>query len=114
MKIIDNVRELLKDDLVEVMQKNSKVAIAASYFSIYAYRELKAQLKNIDELRFIFTSPSFTTKKSKKEKREFYIPQLNREKSLYGTEFEIRLRNELTQKAIAKECAVMGQAKSKI
>ena len=105
MKIIDNVQELLKDDLAEVMQKNSKVAIAASYFSIYAYQELKAQLKNIDELKFIFTSPSFTTEKAKKEKREFYIPQLNREKSLYGTEFEVRLRNELTQKAIAKECA---------
>lgn len=105
MKIIDNVRDILKDDLVEVMQKNSKVAIAASYFSIYAYQELKAQLKNIDELKFIFTSPSFTTEKAKKEKREFYIPQLNREKNLYGTEFEVKLRNELTQKAIAKECA---------
>ncbi|NMA15585.1 MAG: DEAD/DEAH box helicase family protein [Clostridia bacterium] len=105
MKIIDNVRELLKDDLQVVIKKNSKVAIAASYFSIYAYQELKAQLKNIDELKFIFTSPSFTTEKAKKEKREFYIPRLNREKSLYGTEFEIKLRNELTQKAIAKECA---------
>ena len=70
MKIIDNVREILKDDLAEVMQKNSKVAIAASYFSIYAYQELKTQLKNIDELKFIFTSPSFTTEKAKKEKRQ--------------------------------------------
>ena len=105
MKIIDNIRDILKDDLAEVMQKNSKIAIAASYFSIYAYQELKAQLKNINELKFIFTSPSFTTEKAKKEKREFYIPQLNREKSLYGTEFEVKLRNELTQKAIAKECA---------
>ncbi|MDD3939235.1 MAG: helicase-related protein [Tissierellia bacterium] len=105
MKIIDNVREILKDDLVEVIQPSSKVSIAASYFSIYAFQELKKQLTNIDELKFIFTSPSFTTEKTKKEKREFYIPRLNREKSLYGTEFEIKLRNELTQKAIAKECA---------
>ncbi len=105
MKIIDNVNELLKDDLAVSIQKNSKVAIAASYFSIYAFQELKAQLKNIDELKFIFTSPSFTTEKAKKEKREFYIPQLNREKSLYGTEFEIKLRNQMTQKAIAIECA---------
>ena len=105
MKIIDNVRDLLKDDLAVAMQKNSKVAIAASYFSIYAYQELKSQLENIEELKFIFTSPSFTTEKAKKEKREFYIPRLNREKSLYGTEFEVKLRNELTQKAIAKECA---------
>lgn len=105
MKIIDNIRDIMKDDLAEVMKKNSKVAIAASCFSIYAYQELKAQLKNVNELRFIFTSPSFTTEKAKKEKREFYIPQLSREKSLYGTEFEVKLRNELTQKAIAKECA---------
>lgn len=105
MKLIDNVRELLKDDLAEVIQNGSKVSIAASYFSIYAFQELKDQLKNVNELKFIFTSPSFTTEKAKKEKREFYIPRLNREKSLYGTEFEIKLRNELTQKAIAKECA---------
>ena len=105
MKIIDNITSILKDDLSVVMKENSKVAIAASYFSIYVFQELKSQLLKINELRFIFTSPSFTTEKAKKEKREFYIPQLNREKSLYGTEFEIKLRNELTQKAIAKECA---------
>ncbi len=105
MKIIDNVQSLLKDDLADIIKKDSKVAIAASCFSIYAFEELKSQLQSIDELKFIFTSPAFTTEKSKKEKREFYIPQLNREKSLYGTEFEIKLRNELTQKAIAKECA---------
>ncbi len=57
------------------------------------------------ECRFIFTSPTFVTEKSEKQKREFYIPRLNRENSLYGTEFEIKLRNEMTQKAIAKECA---------
>ena len=38
-------------------------------------------------------------------KREFFIPKLNRERILYGTDFEIRLRNKLSQKAIAKECA---------
>ena len=104
MKIIDNVQELLKDDFVEVIQQNSKVSIAASIFP-FIFQELKKQLTGIDELKFIFTSPSFTTEKTKKEKREFYIPRLNREKSLYGTEFEIKLRNELTQKAIARECA---------
>ena len=66
---------------------------------------MKKELQGIDELRFIFTSPTFTTEKAKKEKREFYIPRLGRERSLYGTEFEVKLRNELTQKAIAKECA---------
>lgn len=85
--------------------------IAAACFSIYAFQELKDELESIDELRFIFTSPTFTTEKVAKQKREFYIPRLNRERSIYGTEFEIKLRNELTQKAIAKECADWIRAK---
>lgn len=105
MKIFDNVTNIVKDDLQEVIKKNDRISIAASCFSIYAYNELKKQFNSIEELRFVFTSPTFTTEKAKKEKREFYIPRLNREKSIYGTEFEIKLRNELTQKAIAKECA---------
>ena len=52
---------------------------------------LKTQLDYVDELRFIFTSPAFVTEKAPKEKREFYIPRLNRERSLYGTEFEVKL-----------------------
>lgn len=67
--------------------------------------ELKRELKNVDELRFIFTSPTFIKEKAKKEKREFYIPRQTRERSLYGSEFEVKLRNEMTQRAIAKECA---------
>ncbi len=105
MELINNTSKTLRDDLAVEIQKGSKLSIAAACFSIYAFQELKKELKGIDELRFIFTSPTFTTEKAKKEKREFYIPRLNRERSLYGTEFEVKLRNELTQKAIAKECA---------
>lgn len=105
MELINNVSKTLKDDLSVEIKNGSKLSIAAACFSIYAFQELKNELINIDELRFIFTSPTFVTEKAKKEKREFYIPRLNRERSLYGTEFEIKLRNELTQKAIAKECA---------
>lgn len=105
MELIDNINKTLKGDFVTELRSGSKVAIAASCFSIYAFEELKAQLKDIDELRFIFTSPTFVTEKANKQKREFYIPRLNRERNLYGSEFEIKLRNELSQKAIAKECA---------
>ena len=105
MELINNITKTLKDDLKQEIKKDSKLSVAASCFSIYAFQELKKELTNLDELRFIFTSPTFTTEKAKKEKREFYIPRLNRERSLYGTEFEIKLRNELTQKSIAKECA---------
>ncbi|MGN1177892.1 MAG: ATP-dependent helicase, partial [Candidatus Ornithospirochaeta sp.] len=105
MEIIDNTTKVLKDDLSEEIKPHSKLSIAAACFSIYAFQELKKELESIDELRFIFTSPTFITEKAPKEKREFYIPRLNRERSLYGTEFEVKLRNELSQKAIAKECA---------
>ena len=105
MEIINNINKTLRDDLSVEIKQGSKLSIAAACFSIYAFQELKTELTDIDELRFIFTSPTFITEKSKKEKREFYIPRINRERSLYGTEFEVKLRNELTQKAIAKECA---------
>lgn len=105
MELIDNVNKTLRDDLRVELKTGSSVSIAAACFSIYAFEELKKELRNIDELRFIFTSPTFVTERAKKEKREFYIPRLNRERSVYGTEFEVKLRNELNQKAIAKECA---------
>ena len=105
MELIDNVNKTLKSDLTEELRNGSKVSIAASCFSIYAFDELKTQLKDIAELRFIFTSPTFVTEKANKQKREFYIPRLNRERNLYGSEFEVKLRNELSQRAIAKECA---------
>lgn len=105
VKVFDNVREILRDDMASTISKGCKVSIAAACFSMYAYKELKRQLESVDECRFIFTSPTFVTEKTEKQKREFYIPRLNRESSLYGTEFELKLRNEMTQKAIAKECA---------
>lgn len=95
MELINNTTKTLRDDLSVEIKEGSKLSIAAACFSIYAFQELKKQLSDIDELRFIFTSPTFITEKAKKEKREFYIPRLNRERSLYGTEFEIKLRNQL-------------------
>lgn len=105
MKIFDNVTDIVRDDMKQTIKRGSKVSIAAACFSMYAYKELKVQLEQVDEFRFIFTSPTFIKEKDEKQKREFYIPRLSRESSLYGTEFEIKLRNEMTQKAIAKECA---------
>lgn len=104
-KLINNINERVVDDLKVRLSRGGRVSVAAASFSIYAFEALKKELANIDELRFIFTSPTFIKEKTKKEKREYYIPKLNRERSLYGTEFEVRLRNQLSQKAIAKECA---------
>lgn len=101
----DNRSRIVKDELASSIEAGDKVSVAASVFSMYAYQELAEQLQGIDELRFIFTSQAFTRERPKREKREFYIPRLAREQGLCGTELEIRLRNELTQKAVAAECA---------
>ncbi|MCY4329555.1 MAG: helicase-related protein, partial [Endozoicomonadaceae bacterium] len=109
METIDNTNILLGDQLKEVLFAHSKLKIAAPCFSMYAFAELKKVLSTIESLEFIFTSPTFVAEKAtdkiKKEHREFYIPKAQREHSLYGSEFEIHLKNKLNQKAIAKECA---------
>ena len=105
MEIFNNTTKVVRDDLIKTIKSGSRISIASACFSIYAYQELKQQLESCEELRFIFTSPTFVAEKSPKERREFYIPRLKREKSLYGTEFEVRLRNELKQKVVARECA---------
>ncbi|WP_211252295.1 helicase-related protein [Marinobacterium jannaschii] len=107
--MIDNINRLLGDDLKEQITPDSRLKIAASCFSIYAFEALKSELSNIDSLEFIFTAPTFVpnevTDRMKKERREFFIPMKHRETRLYGSEFEIQLRNKLTQRAVARECA---------
>ena len=71
MELIDNINKTLKGDFVTELRSGSKVAIAASCFSIYAFEELKTQLKDIDELRFIFTSPTFVTEKPTNRSENF-------------------------------------------
>jgi SNF2 family DNA or RNA helicase len=111
MKLIDNVNHRLGDDLKESIKKGSKLSIAASSFSIYAYEALKKELDKIDELRFIFTSPTFIEENFKKEVPKFFIPHLFKEADLCGGEFELRLKNQLNQRAIARECSKWVKAK---
>lgn len=104
-KLIDNLHTRVIDELKSQLTAGSKVSIAAASFSIYAYEALKAELSAVQELRFLFTSPAFAQSSAPKQQREFYIPKLHRERNLYGSDFEIRLRNQLSQRAIARECA---------
>jgi len=117
MELIDNINRLFGDDLKQALVSGARLKIAASCFSMYAYEALKAELEKIEELDFIFTAPAFVADevadKIRRERREFHIPKLDRERSLYGSEFEIQLRNKLTQRAIAKECADWLQRKAK-
>ena len=129
MKLIDNINNLFGNDIKSQLNNGSenRIKIAASYFSIYAFAALKNELEKVESLQFIFTSPTFVAGNSiaknpiesmvdkiKKEKREYVIHEsldedlrsrIRRENSLYGTAFELHLKNKLTQKAIAKECA---------
>ena len=99
MILLDNITQLLGDDLKATLTPGAKLRIAASCFSIYAYEALKTELEQLESVEFIFTSPTFVPNdvadKLRKEHREFHIPKLERERSLYGSEFEVRLRNEL-------------------
>ena len=117
MELIDNINRLLGDDLKKTLKPGARLKVAASCFSMYAYEALKDELEKIEEIQFIFTYPAFTpdevTDKLRKERREFHIPKLDRERSLYGSEFEIQLRNKLTQRAIARECADWMRRKAK-
>jgi len=109
MKILDNTTELLGEQLKNQLTKGSRLKIAASCFSIYAYEALKSELSKVDQVQFIFTTPTFVpsdvTDKIRRERRQFFIPKGGLENSVYGTEFEIQLRNRLNQRAIARECA---------
>ena len=105
MKLIDNINTRLGDDLKETIRKGSKLSIAASTFSIYAFEALRKELKKIDKLRFIFTAPTLIEEKFEKSIRKFYIPHIYHEADLCGGDFELRLMNQLNQRAIAKECA---------
>ncbi|MBS4071420.1 MAG: DEAD/DEAH box helicase family protein [Algoriphagus sp.] len=111
MNLIDNISTRLGDDLKQEIKRGSKMAIAASSFSIYAFEALKKELRGIEQLRFIFSSPAFVEEKFQKQSRQFYIPHIFKEADLCGGDFELRLKNELTQRAIAKECAAWVKEK---
>ncbi|RYY50609.1 MAG: ATP-dependent helicase [Chitinophagaceae bacterium] len=105
MNLIDNIHSRLADDLKATIKKGSRLRIAASSFSIYAYEALKKELDGIEELQFLFTGPTFSDEGVDKETPHFYIPHIFNERMLCGGEFELRLKNQLTQRAIARECA---------
>lgn len=118
VRVIDNVNELLGDDFKAELSRGSKFRIAATTFSIFAFEALRNELEQVSELQFIFTSPTFVTASATdqppKVGRQFYIPQSrSSESALFGSEFEIRLRNKMTQKAIARECAEWVRRKAR-
>jgi len=105
LKNFNNKTEKAGDELKKDIKAGSRVNVAAAIFSIYGYEALKSELKNIKDLRFIFTDPTFVEMdKANREQRLFEIHANNRKKAISGSDFEINLKNELKGRAIAKEC----------
>lgn len=105
MMEIDNRSIRLGDELKKEIKPGSKVKIAAATFSMFAFQQLKEELETIEELKFIFTNPTFVTDETRVGYREYTIPKKEREQSIFGGRYELKLMNELAQKAIARECA---------
>lgn len=96
-KILDNKQQgRVIDELRQGIRPGGKLSVISAYFTIYAYEALKKELSQIDELRFIFTTPSYIKSKSDFQ-REFYIVHRDFGNRLSGNEFELKLRNKLTQ-----------------
>ncbi|MFY9413162.1 MAG: hypothetical protein WAP27_00245, partial [Tepidanaerobacteraceae bacterium] len=111
-KVLDNKKNRVVDELKAELRKGSKLSVISAYFTIYAYEALKKELSKIDSMRFIFTEPTFV-RKDQELFREYYIVR-NPEKKISGNEFEIKLRNEMKQAAIAKECAQWLEKKAEL
>lgn len=102
--ILDNKTQgKVIDKLKEDLKSGTKVSIISAYFTIFAYQELRKELNKIDSLRLLFSMPTFV--KDKKDiNREFKLSG-SYESGLAGDRYEMKLKNELKQSEIAKECA---------
>lgn len=107
MKSLNNVgAERLGDALGESIDNGAKLSIISSYFTVFAYGELKEELSKVDEVRFLFSEPTFVKRMAdSKEPREFEVARRAREVGVGGSGLELTLRNNLNQRALARECA---------
>ena len=96
IQIFNNKTDKVGDDFKKGINRESKLQVAASIFSIYGFESLKNELKKIEKLNFIFTDPTFIEfDKNKREQKQFQIHANFRQKAISGSEFEINLKNEL-------------------
>jgi len=108
--IIDNKQSgLVGDVLKEYITKGSKLSVAAAHFTLYAFVELKKELSQLEEFRFIFTEPAFVQGDNLlKEQIE------KNEALLYGVEEEQKYKTKLNQAYIAKEFVKWLKQKAQI
>lgn len=107
MKILDNISDLLGDDLKAEIRAGDRLSVSAATFSIHAFAALNDVLLHAGAMDFIFTGPSFVTDGggARGAHREFLIPAAMDRRDVAGTPFEIRLRNRLSNRALARDCA---------
>lgn len=98
MELIDNINRLLGDDLKRALKPGARLKVAASCFSMYALEALKDELEQVDELQFIFTSPTFvdvgTNESAKNQLKELFS-----ERSVFDTPKPVGLVQTLIQLA---------------
>ena len=114
MEYLDNTgRQRLGDALRNSIADGAKLSIISSYFTVYAYGELKEELSKVDELRFIFDEPTFAKQmESEKDPREWILSQRERERGVGGVGLELTLRNNVNQRALAHECAAWAKGRA--
>ncbi len=115
MEYLDNTgRQRLGDALKEAIGEDARLSIIASYFTVYAYSELKEELSRVRELRFVFDQPTFLRRmQSEKEPREWEIQRRSREIGVAGTGLELTLSNSINQRALARECAEWARERAR-
>ncbi len=99
-KILNNKTNFVYEELEQNIKKGSKLSVISAYFSMYAYDALRKPLDKIDNMRFIYTKPSFL-KDNTKESRQYYIDN----NSIFGNDYEIKLKNEMTQGSVSRDCS---------
>ena len=81
------------DELRQHLSKGSKLSIISGLFSIYGFDSLRTELTKVKDIRLLLSKPTTAD--------ELSNPFIE----LTGDPFEQRLKNQLNQQQIAKECA---------
>lgn len=108
-RLIDNKQYgLVGDVLKEHLKEGSKLTVMAAHFTLYAFEELKDELSNLDEFRFLFTQPTFVENKFHHEKIK------ENEDKLYGLGEELSYQMNLNQAYLAREFSKWLKKKGEI
>ena len=112
-KMIDNKKNgTVAEELQVHLTSSSKLSVMTAYFTIFAFSSLKRELMKVDRIRLLFTDPIFI-KGEQEQTREYYLER-NGGQAFSGNVYEMKLRNEMCQAAVAKECAKWLETKADV